>query len=252
MPFFTYDFPIDLTVGDEEWVRHQLAHCPPWLLREWGERLETLLGGLKGEAAELAKQAVKARMVELAPSDAVDDIGADHVIVRAPAETETAYRARVRAAWAAWEQAGREAGILALLSAAGCSSVTVVEDQDVAGALGHWARFYVWIVEPHPFVAPLAIGSGITVGTGWTIGFGDRAVPEYVRATVKRWRPSHTRCLGVAVNWATVSTPSVISIEPDDIGVGTPDPATFGLTNESYQPLLMPEGDVLTDGTASA
>lgn len=251
MPF-GYEFAFALTVGDEDWVAYQLAHCPPWLRREWGEKLETLLGGLKGEAAELAKQSVKARFIVDAPSDAVESLGADSVIVRAPAETEAAYRARVRAAWSAWEQAGRESGILALLSVASCSAVTVIEDLDVGGALGHWARFYVWIVEPHPFEAPAAIGSAITIGTDWTIGFGDRALPEYVRATVRRWRPSHTRCLGVAVNWASIATPSVISIESDDIGVGTPDPATFGLTNQSYQPLLTPEGDVLTDGTASA
>ena len=47
------------------------AYAPPWLLGEWGEKFLAVIGDAKEAQSELAREAVKARMSELAPADAL-------------------------------------------------------------------------------------------------------------------------------------------------------------------------------------
>ena len=208
------------------------AYAPPWLLGEWGEKFLAVIGDAKEAQSELAREAVKARMSELAPADALVRIGADRMVLQAPGETDTAFRARLLTAFEIAHARGTEQGIKDLLGAAGMVTVVVTEDQDVAGALGHWARFLIDVFPPHPFVEPGTWGGGAVWGdsNGLRWGFGAPDAVDYTRIVTRRWKPAHTRCLGIRVNWAGGVIPaSIIGIDPD-MGVTLPavsDPNSF-------------------------
>jgi hypothetical protein len=207
------------------------AYAPTWLLGEWGEKFLRVIGDAKDAKTTLAREACKARMSELAPADALVRIGADRVVLQAPGETDAAFRARLLAAFDSWGANGTEQAIRDLLGAAGMVSVVVTEDQDVAGALGHWARFLIDVFPPHPFVSPVTFGNAHVFGDGNGIrfGFGAPTAVDYTRVITRRWKPAHTRCLGVRVNFDDGSPASVIGID-DDAGITLPsvdDPGAF-------------------------
>jgi hypothetical protein len=219
----------------DTFVDYAKAHAPPWLLGEWGEKFLTVLGESRDAKTSLAREACKARMSELAPADALVRIGADRVVLQAPGETDAAFRARLLTAFDIWHAAGTEQGIKDLLGAAGCVTVVLTEDQDVAGALGHWARFLIDVFPPHPYTAPIewaAAGPttwGEESGVRW--GFGDSTAVDYTRVVTRRWKPAHTRCLGVRVTWSGVPGYSLMGIEDDAVsGLALPtvsDPNSF-------------------------
>jgi hypothetical protein len=207
-----------------------VAYAPPWLLGEWGEKFVRVIGEAKDAKTALAREACKARMSDLAPADALVRIGADRVVLQAPGESDADFRARLLAAFAIWGANGTEQAIKDHLGAAGMVSVVVTEDQDVAGALGHWARFLIDVFPPHPFAEPGTWGGGAVWGdaSGLRWGFGGPAAVDYTRVVTRRWKPAHTRCLGVRVNWeGGLIEPSVIGID-DDAGVTLPSVANPG------------------------
>lgn len=217
----------------DNFVDYAKAHAPPWLLGEWGDKFLTVLGESRDAKTSLAREACKARMSELAPADALVRIGADRVVLQAPGESDIAFRARLLTAFDIWHAAGTEQGIKDLLGAAGCVTVVLTEDQDVAGALGHWARFLIDVFPPHPYTAPIVFGNTHVLGdtNGLRLGFGDATAVDYTQIVTRRWRPAHTRCLGVRVNWPSSvgADPSRIFID-DDMGVSLPavnDPNSF-------------------------
>lgn len=248
MADFAADFPADLGADEGEFVRYQLAHAPPWLLGEWGERLMIVLGIAKEVQSQRTRDAVKARFVHLAPVDALPDLGKDRKMLRAPGETDDGYRERLLNAFDIWATAGTEAGLLELFRVAGATDVTIWEDQDVGGALGHWARFAIYVAEPHPYTAPKTWGS-FAWGDGTCWGFGDDAAITYTKEVIRRWKPAHTRCVGIAVVWAGVDGLSIIRIDDGAAVAGAPPPDA--ITDPNFFPILGPDGVVITDGTAS-
>jgi hypothetical protein len=241
-----YEFAFDLGgTGDETWVEYQLSLAPPWLLRTWGARFLSILGNAKGHTADMCKAAVKARFVDIGPHDALPYQGADRVVIRAPDETDAAYRARLLESWSTWGDCGKEAGFIDLLAVAGITAV-LVEDQDVGGALGHWARFYLYVEEPNDFTAAEEYGSFTWGSFAW--GTGPISLIEYARNVVRLFKPAHTRCLGITVSIAGAATPYTIEINDDDIGIGAPLPDS--LTDESYIAIVAADGEPIVGADA--
>ncbi len=211
----------------DNFAEYAKEYAPPWLLGTWGERFLSVIGEAKDAKTALAREACKARMSELAPADALVRIGADRVVLQAPGETDAAFRARLLLAFDIWMANGTEAGLKTYhLTPAGIVNVVLTEDQDVAGAFGHWARFLIDVFPPHPFVAPIEWGSGEVYGEGTGVrwGFGDDTAVDYTRAVTRRWKPSHTRCLGVRIRWSGVDGYSLLGIEDDAVsGLTLPD-----------------------------
>jgi hypothetical protein len=209
------------------------AYAPTSLLGPWGEKFLDVIGEAKDAKTALAREACKARMSELAPADALVRIGADRVVLQAPGESDADFRARLLIAFDIWAANGTESGLKTYhLEPAGMVNVVLTEDQDVAGALGHWARFLIDVFPPHPFTEPIVFGTSHVLGStnGIRLGFGAATAVDYTKVVTKRWKPAHTRCLGVRINWAggTID-PSVIFID-DDAGVTLPsvsDPNSF-------------------------
>lgn len=228
-----------------DFIDYQLAHAPPWLLGPWGEKLMRLLGQAKEDQSERTKLAVKARFIDLAPPDAIPDLGKDRVMLRAPGEADDAYRERLARAFDIWPTAGTETGLLELFRVAGATNVTITEDQDVAGALGHWARFSIYVAEPHPFTRPARWGF-FKFGDGTRWGFGDGAAIDYARNVVRRWKPAHTRCVGIGVTWAGVPGVSLI---PLDDGVPAFVAPQHAILTPDLFAIVTPDGMVFTDGT---
>ena len=94
----------------EDWQSGVLA--PTWLRRTTGSALQRVLGAIKDLVAGASKEAVKARIVAEAATDALSYIGSDRNIERYPNEATASYRARLARAWTVWEFAGTAAGII--------------------------------------------------------------------------------------------------------------------------------------------
>lgn len=85
---------------------------PSGLRGAWGERWAQSLGAHKDTAVSLAKEAVRARFVDDAPSDALDRLGTDRGLDRAlDDETDASWRERIRGAWESWSWLGTRYGI---------------------------------------------------------------------------------------------------------------------------------------------
>jgi hypothetical protein len=63
----------------------------------------------------------------IAPSDALDAIGFDRGLPRAPAEADATYAARLLGAWEAWKYGGSHYGILRALAIAGYADMIIVQ-----------------------------------------------------------------------------------------------------------------------------
>ena len=167
-------------------------------------------------------------------------------MLRAPGEADDAYRARLLNTFEIWATAGTEAGLLELFRVAGATNVTITEDQDVGGALGHWARFSISVAEPHPFTAP-ALWDGFDYDDGTLWGFADGAALEYTQLVVRRWKPAHTRCVGIGVQWASVPGETVIF--PIEDGVPAFVAPSHAIFTPDLSAIVTPDGMAFTDGT---
>ncbi len=104
--------------------------APPWLQGPWARRWFYVSGLMKDAWREVAKSAVKARFVELAPRDALAPLLRDYALDEPYNEPEAVTRSRIARAWATWGQAGTKAGLVAALHTAGYQNVAVKEHRD--------------------------------------------------------------------------------------------------------------------------
>lgn len=90
---------------------YQRALMPAGMAGPYGLAWATARGATKDALALEAKEAVKARLVDIAPPDALPRLGADRGIARAPGEGFDSWRARIAGAWESWSWLGTRYGI---------------------------------------------------------------------------------------------------------------------------------------------
>ncbi len=186
--------------------------APRWGRKgRWGELWATI--GLGFDAfADAAKDAVKARFVNLAPLDALGFIGADRLLERYPVQSDASWRAWLEAAWDLWTFAGTHTSVERALHEAGFTNASVhwalgtAPDDYVGtwppdGDTANWSRFWVWLGDVWPLGWTVVnYGDGHTWGSYWT--WGSTATVEeinFVRAICRKWKAGHTVCAGIYV-----------------------------------------------------
>ena len=136
----------------------QLFSRFPRFRRQWGSRFVWGIAATGDIFLEACEQAMVCRFIVHAPEDALPYLGRDRRLIRGPAELAASFRARLVAAWVAWEWAGTKTGVLGQLVAFGFKSDTaspdIIESQDTnwPPRSSWWSRFWVVIPEGcHPY-----------------------------------------------------------------------------------------------------
>jgi len=116
--------------------------APPWLLDDGGRAVLSTIGTQLDRERDLASQGVMARFPEVAPPDALPQIGVDRGLPRAPYDTDASYGTYLRGAWETWGGdpvlaggAGKPAGVIHALKRAGFP-VTFAAASNSAGDMG--------------------------------------------------------------------------------------------------------------------
>jgi hypothetical protein len=203
------------------YAEYQAGLHPTALQGPFGAAWGRALGTLKDQHVDLAKQAVKARFVGIAPADALPLVGLERQIERGPGESDASYRARLLAAPDAWAWAGTTKGLLEYaLAPAGFTNARVIINADWAAAGGvppdgnaaFWSRFWVVISAPHPWTRR-------TWNSGWLYGTpagqtwdSDATASDVARVErlVKRWAPGHATAMGAFIVFGSSLVPDTV------------------------------------------
>lgn len=124
------------------YIEWQPSLHPTPLRGRWGTAWGASLGAAKDTALSLAKDAVKAGFVALAPGDALPELAADVQIDHVPGETDDSWRERIRGAWDSWAWAGTRYGIAYAVGLLGFGTPAVWTQAELPreGPAGTWAR----------------------------------------------------------------------------------------------------------------
>ena len=183
----------------DTWLDYQKSYCPPWLLGVWGTKWAELLVLVKGGGADLSTRATVLRTPLVGELDTYPHIGRTKRLLRAPNETDDSYRLRLIQSFDLWDVSGTETAIDMAFAAAGLTA-NVVEDFETGGALGHWARFAVYIDGTGVFSdPPLWDDFDWDDGTRWDFVAADGALVDYLVACIRMLKPAHTRCVGLVI-----------------------------------------------------
>lgn len=108
----------------------------PWLVSGANGQNEALSNGtvMDGQV-DLLKQAVKARMPDYAPADALPHIGGDRLLFQGATESNASFIARLKAAWDDWARAGTQLELLAQLYWIGFPGAVIVQQNGLAYSL---------------------------------------------------------------------------------------------------------------------
>ncbi len=185
---------------------------PPPLKRKWGLRWGGAVGLVLDGISELATAAVKASVVDQAPSDALLWIGWERDLERGPAESSLRYRARLKSAWNDWPWAGTDKGVLGALSVLGYSAAERRDrqwwhDDLVPGTV--WARNWVVVYDPPaawPIVETWAdLAAKYPTWADWSaarVAWGLEAPLDevaHITRTVAKWTSSHALVVNIIV-----------------------------------------------------
>jgi hypothetical protein len=192
---------------------------PAWLRKAWGDRWNEACGSVEDGLLSRLIQSLKARHPSYAPEGALDLIGEDRSLERAPGEPSDVYRLRLKGALAAWRTAGTAKGLLenglapmGYATPAGESTVRIIRNRDWAtlpegaanipdGNTALWARFWLVITRP-PQYEPRTWTEMNAFGFSDTATFGTDATlaqARLLRRIVEQWRPAHASFMGAFV-----------------------------------------------------
>ncbi len=194
--------------------------APPWLLRPKGATFLGALGDGMDFVAVSAKEAVKARMPELCPTDALPHIGEERGIERGLAEGYDSYRARLISAWDIWAYGGTPLGLLRALLASGFTAVikaqsgiqcrldssgnlvtgTMSGTIHLGGSPELWSDIAIDVVQPFPWAWRYS---------PWNVPGDDSVYVAHMRALILAWKAAHSRVVRFrAVDGALWDEPS--------------------------------------------
>lgn len=101
------------------YVKYLQKIAPPWLLSDRGKRWLQAHGDGLDLVSDLIRLAVQARIIAVAPEDALVYIGIDRGMPRYPTETTEDYRTRLIGAWDYWQWGGTKKGVQDVLALLG-------------------------------------------------------------------------------------------------------------------------------------
>lgn len=162
----------------------QIERAPEWLQRPMGVIWSGIAGLMKQGAVQAAKDAVKARFVNLAPPDALLDMARDRALDVGFQESAGALRARIKKAWSTWQKGGTRQGMIDAFAAVGFNA-EILERPDAP--VLQWWQFDVLVHPPFP----------------WD-GLSPENVPQNYQdlfvALVRKWKPTHAECRRLVVD----------------------------------------------------
>lgn len=191
------------------WITEALA--PSWLRERRAAELLSTTGLALDALADSARDAVKARFPSLAPTDALGLIGSDRLLDRYSAQSDSAWRAWLVAAWDLWTYAGTASSVERALHEAGFTGATVhwalgdpppgwVDAWPPDSDTTNWSRFWIWLAEPWPFAWEYTTWGTQQWGGEWTWGSTAKlSEVRCVRSIARKWKPAHTVCAGIYV-----------------------------------------------------
>lgn len=108
----------------------------PWLVSGPNGQNEALSNGtVLDQQVDQIKDAVKARMPDYAPADALPHIGGDRLLLQGPSEADDNFRTRLRTPWDDWARAGTWVELLVQLYWIGFSGAVAVQQNGLAFSL---------------------------------------------------------------------------------------------------------------------
>jgi hypothetical protein len=175
--------------------------APTWLRGSWGGSLVECIGFIFDTIQEANYEAGAADCLE-APTfpggEALALKGSERSIERYPAESDAAYKARVKGAWEAWPQAGTDGGLLSQLSAGTfTAALKEMRDWDWDGVAANWSRFWT-IITDHGWVRT-HWGDGRTWGAGTWGSTASQAEAQTLLRIIRKWKPAHTVPITIVV-----------------------------------------------------
>jgi hypothetical protein len=204
----------------EDYVKTDLS--PAWLREGAGAAYQGTLGARIDAHVGLLKEAVKARMPSLGPSDALALLAAERGIDRGTTETEASHRDRVKKAWEIWRWAGTPIGMLIAFYWAGYRPTdgrVVIQTQGDATAGGHQFElrtdFDPAIHAPEDSliatnIGPISLGGApaelwqdfaviftnpIAASWGGSLPLDASLEVDNIRGLITRWKAGHSRCV---------------------------------------------------------
>jgi Phage tail protein (Tail_P2_I) len=143
------------------------------------------------DLAQRAYTAVLARLILVAPEDAVNLAGTERGLTRYPLETLETWRARVVDAWGYWELAGTLAGLVRALASAGYRAVVTEHWRDEPAK---WGEFSVTVTPLNPLPNDARWNGQRRWGDGARWGVDPNAVPtDYLPDLIRSVKPAHAR-----------------------------------------------------------
>jgi hypothetical protein len=194
------------TLDDEEPQRfsdYQAGWMPPWM-DESGRDWATAFGLLKDVVRSGARNAVAAGRIGDAPDDALPFAGADSQIEQTPGETLVNYSARLQKRWQAWAESGSDAGPIDQLAVMGLTVRAKRNNQwDWDGHPGnvapYWARMWLIVDQPNPFLSIPKCGDGHVCGGGQLCGLAGATSDHLwqLLRLARKWTSSHVLLVNV-------------------------------------------------------
>ena len=144
--------------------------APPWLNRQWGERLLYTFGLHIDAIAEAARQGVRARApgADGTPSDALLQIGRDRVITRGKYESDQVYAGRLSRAFDSWARAASLEGLTRAVQA------LLLDADTKAKAITWWG---LWASIPS-WGGPISYTFGSRTAWHWGYQLGGDITPQ--------------------------------------------------------------------------
>ena len=181
---------------------------PPWLRGEWGEKLAEAFGFVFDAIQEANFEAGAAGLLDAPtfPIEALEYIGHERNIERYVGESDAQYKARVKAAWESWPQAGTMRIVAELAQAGFTAEIKEVHTWTWDANVAWWSRFWA-VITSHGW-APVYWGQP---GRKWSDGVWgcDASQPEAATLLrlIRKWKPAHMFPVTVVVmdqsRWAS-------------------------------------------------
>lgn len=219
---------------------------PGFLRGTWGTRWAQGIALELDLALGRVHDAVRARMLADAPTDAVDELLADRALDLVT-ETTEARRTRVAAAWTTWAWAGSAKAIQDALVLYGLHGVRVVPHTTwrIDGNAALWARFRVYVtgfaasgeVYSGAFYSGAYLGPGLSIAPLLSGAFNSGqyvsgttttpATADAVRVLLRKWKSARDRAHGVVFTWGGSISGAFFSGTVTGVGANGQPPVTW-------------------------